>query len=629
MRLFSAKKNTQEFVGPINQSTESFFTEADLNRWETTLKEVDRKLENLLRSSEMEFLAIGNKLQKYSKQARLISDTAHQSADYFAGEEVKGAMEELLDILDRIQRYVEFGNSRTDERKEVLLNAFQQIVNLHEPLSDFKRMVKKLNVLGVTTNIENARLPSGQGTFHNLAESVNSLSKHIEMKSVEIETRSRQIEMMGNDQFGTIQDLESERARQASSSIQSIQSCLSNVSDKQVSFKEVIERVSLDTAEIAQKIGDVVHSVQFHDITRQMIEHVQTAVRKQLENLEKLPKNGSASPENRPQSEDNILQLNDICALQSAQLKKAKEDIVQAMDTIRTSLTTIIGNVADVSDEIGRVNSTADTGNKICMDDMKNNIRFVTSSIHTFVDSNVQLNQTLKNVFDVIQEMGGYADDIRVIGADIELTALNGLISAARLGHEGAALSVLADAIQKLSGESRDKVMAISDILKQIVFLTKDIVTEKNIEESAESAIMMVVEIESELNMLMNNLSDINDKVKQKISHVQAISAEFAGDVSVLIDDLSVDSVYQSVLTETMTLLESITEDFRKYGFVEVGISSIEELNVLSGNYTMQQERDVHQAIIDNPESRSRENRMDYSGTPIADNDFGENVELF
>ena len=626
MKLFRSKQiaqeNTQVAAAPS-------FSREHLIRWKTVLGQVDQKLGNLLKSSETEFLAIGNKLQQYSRQARQISDIAHKSADYFSGDEVNGAMEELSDILERIQRYVEFGNSRTDERKDVLFRAFQEIVNLNEPLSDFKRLVKKLNILGVTTNIENSRLQNGQNTFHNLAESVNSLSQHISVKSTEIEARSKQIEVMGKKQFGEIQHLESARAVQASSSIQSIQSCLADVSSKQQFLREMIETVSIDISEISRRIGDVVHSIQFHDITRQMIEHVQTALRKQTAALDEILSRESASFQDLSRSDAHLLQLNDICALQAAQLKNAKDDIARAMETIRQSLDAIIRDVIDVSDEIGRMNSSADTGNKICMDNMKDNIDFVTSSIHTFVDSNVQLNQTLKSVFDVIQEMGGYADDIRIIGADIELTAINGLINAARLGDEGAALSVLADAIQKLSGESREKVTRISGILTEIVHLTKNIVTDKNIEESAESAIMMVVEIENDLSVLVGNLSAINEKVKQKLFEIQTISTGYTGDVSALADDLYGDRVYQTVLRETVAMLDSVAEEFRQLGFSEIGVSSEEELHVLSGNYTMQQERDVHQNIVNGMESSGMENRMACAEAQVTDADFGNNVELF
>ena len=99
---------------------------------------------------------------------------------------------------------------------------------------------------------------------------------------------------------------------------------------------------------------------------------------------------------------------------------------------------------------------------------MTESIGEVMSGIRSFAEQGQGMALTMREVAQTVGDMASFVGDIEEVGSEIELIALNASIKAAHTGSEGAALGVLAMAIQGLSVEAREMTGRVSDILKAI-----------------------------------------------------------------------------------------------------------------------------------------------------------------
>ena len=187
-------------------------------------------------------------------------------------------------------------------------------------------------------------------------------------------------------------------------------------------------------------MSEVISSLQFHDITRQQIEHV----------IDVFDELGSEGLRDTGRDNDVANVLGDTgrppdrsarpCEKRDA-FRRGEDDGWPSRDSGQP-----IGNAERNGKPLIGVAGKEDSS---FLSDLNHSVSFVIGSLSRNAETDTELAGAVNHVSGLIQNVSAFVNDIEEIASEIELIAINAQIRAARTTGNGGALGVLAEAIRR------------------------------------------------------------------------------------------------------------------------------------------------------------------------------------
>jgi methyl-accepting chemotaxis protein len=571
--------------------------------WSTSLEGMAQELRVVAGTTEDEFLTIGGRLQDFYQRGTGISGLASEMMGEVAGEHVSGAMDGLGNMLDEMGRYV--GNAQKEiEGSSVTLREILGLLDHVEgPLSGFKKVNKVLRMLGISTKIESARLGQSAAGFDTLASDVGDLAVQVNDKAGVIMKRKEDLARAIERTLAGVLDSGAQQHKQVMGILDKTRVSLSSLTEINTRCSSAVANISAVSDEVSRNIGEVVMSMQAHDMVRQQIEHVDETLSELKERL----CNGSAG------ADEAAL----ICELQSAQLRHAAAELDAAVRAIVDNLREVARKQSGLSQETRAMAGIADQTGASFFTEMQRDISVVTVALLESSKVNQSLCLAMAAVADTVGEIASFVGDIETIGEEIKLIALNAQIKSAYTGDEGAALGVLAEAIQRLSIDAIDHTTVVSGTLHAIIEATQGLSTGINAETtSLEGEVHSMV---TSLSSLLEVLRTVNESLLRALSRMDDEVTLLSSDIDRVTTGITVHQKVSQVLEGAVRGLGGVIDAARR---IAPASDQGANLSELAGRYTMHSERRIHEAL--------------FKGAPVvgavaasAAQEFEDNVELF
>jgi methyl-accepting chemotaxis protein len=584
-----------------------------LRQCRTTLGGMEHGLSSVMKGREQDFLALGESLMALRSGCEVISSMAGELVELSSGQAMLATLEglsgQLRALTDRDAR--DAGGQGLDD-----IDGVSRIVGeLSGIVAAFSKIVKYLSMLGISTRIESARLGGDGRGFSTLADDVEKLAHAIVDHCAGITAK---VEALGGHVAS---------ARERTLAIGQAQrrcgdTITSQLDANLTSLGELSERsaglsrdLSVTAGEIAADISKVVQSLQSHDIVRQQIEHVEHAL---VELAATLAGEGEAG--------DDPLELAgfaaDMLGLQTSQLDSAGSYFSEAAATLRTSLDALSGRILGIGQAIASLPGRSGGAQNSPLARVETGIASVKRELGDFAGQGEALGGIMDSVAATITDMGESIEAIEEVGEEIELIALNASIKAAHTGEAGAALGVLAKAIQHLSADARRLTDAVSRILGDISSASKGLQENAQRYNDQSEAWRVIGELDAAL-------VDMADRVRRSdalFAHLSASSVELGNKAR----SVSAGIVFDRDLVKRLQGIRNILDDqagqarqIAPAGAAERGT----RLRALYDRYTMEAERAVHEAAFGL--APSGEPVLPAADSSAAAGEFGDNVELF
>jgi methyl-accepting chemotaxis protein len=343
--------------------------------------------------------------------------------------------------------------------------------------------------------------------------------------------------------------------------------------------------------------------MQAHDMVRQQIEHVDQA----LSELKGRLAAGAAGAD----------EVASVCEMQTAQLRHAAGELDAAVQAIIGNLREVARKQSGLSHETSGMAGIADQAGGGFFTGMQKDISVVTGALLESSKVNRSLCIAMGDVADTVGEISGFVGDIEKIGEEIKLIALNAQIKSAYTGDEGAALGVLAEAIQRLSIDAINHTTAVSGTLQAIISVTEDL--SHGVSSEASSQEGEVHGMVTSLGSLLGLLREVNETLHRSLSSMDDAVTRLSTDIDQSTAAITVHRKVSQVLEGAVSGLERIRAEARRLAPASGERAGLAEL---AGRYTMHSERRIHQSLFKEvaPESQA---------PPPADEGLGENVEFF
>jgi methyl-accepting chemotaxis protein len=633
--LFSLKK--REMPQLPYAVTDAHDTHIDLSEFDSsrlyevqaTLKLQQERLQMLSGSTENEFLAIGARLQDFYMRSSEISKASAAVTDQMSGEEIQQNIRELGSIIDRMGDFLSLIEGEADQSSMTLRKTLQMIAEVDKPLAGFKKIMKVLNVLGISTKIESARLGDLGTGFHNLAEDVKNLAVQIDEKSSRIMGENVSLSCKIRETLARVSDIEAHQRKDVRLILDKTRSSLEMINGVHRKCSEVASAIASASGDVSRNISEIVTSMQFHDIVRQQLEHVQEALRDLEQWLSSDHARNNGMSRTAASGIEMAGEVFGVCRLQSAQLIHARDELHGAVTGIVQNLNSLACKGLGVAQQTREMIGAADGAGDSIFIEIEKGLAPVVGLLGKSAAANRNMTQAVWSVAETVNEISTFVVDIEAIGENIKLIAMNAQVKAAHTGVEGAALGVLAEAIQRLSVDACLQTAAVTDTLREITRVTEALSGDAALETCAG---------ELDVEVMTGRLKGLIDSVRTMNESVMAVLAQSDSAVWELSNDIGSATGGIMVHVTVAAEIQGINEDLdlvmtqaRKIA-PEAATSN---LAALSGRYTMHSERAIHASLADAAAAAltgSATLNMDAPATAAAgeeESELGYNVELF
>jgi len=594
-----------------------------LKEWNNLCSLLRDKLIALLSGSEEDFLHIGSHLQDYADRARELSEMSASAAKLTSSEEITTSIGGLRGQLGKMSHYLKPGEVDSNSSMEKLQNTLNIIKWLDGICGDFDRTTSILRLLSVSIKIEDARLDNHNNgmEFNSVSADVKDLASLIDTKSGNILNNSKTLEITVRNNISRTQDLSKLQQSTTVNMLNDAQTSLKSLMNLNEKSSEASTRIAARSSEIYRNIGDVVTSLQCHDIARQQMEHVRDILKDMQERIEKA--NNKDIFEN--QDMNLIGWINKTCEIQRSQLLNTKNDIENAVNSVIENLRGISGNVNEMFGDINILTGDTHQSEATLLSRVEKGISAVINSI---IENEKIENEISSSVSGAVNGIIDFVKEIESISANIKLLALNAQVQAEHVGEEGKALGVLAGAIQTLSVDTRHNTSVFLEKLK-----LKSITNGPKAPETSNNSLLENRETESgsmvkSLKNMLSSINRINTESKILIGRIIENGRPLKNEIEVFTNEIVFhEEMLQTIsdisagFSEIIDHIQKLYPDSRTYE-TSVGFGALENY------YTVESERNVLNLIT--AEDASLETgATNKSEKKNQDKDLGDNIELF
>ena len=626
------------------------FITQHFNKTQTVLDELAPDiliLDNLIGSTEEEFLAIGEKLQKFHQQANEISDLSADVASRISGEEMKPVVEGL----NTVSTMVEGIGGSFDAAKDVLSSIFVNLALIRNPLVDFEKVVRNLNILGIFIKIEIAGLGNTDTAFVTLADEVRRLAALISTKTGNLIDKTDILISALNKNSYLIENYKSQQEGQSRLVLDKISKNLEMISQRNDLSAVTVLDFAAKWRQATASIGQIVQSMQFHDITRQRIEHACDALknlhpgtaewkkeRTVRHRISDLLKSAGKHGENNERSRCPVANLvADTCNLQRAQLKNAKDDFVGAIERILDNMKNVAFYADTISEEIIKISGKKEGNEGSFILVMEQDFDNLSNYIVTFAQMKKDLSIAMNMMTKIAADMSVYMKEMEKISIEMQILALNASIHAAHIGDQGATLGRLAETIHSLAAETDAMVIIIVGNLQEAIVNAEKLAVMADAEYLEGNRI--TAQIKNSLGQMLLPLKTIDAEIEALLPRIDASGKSLAFDIQDLVSNVNLHHKVASSIERVEAALGKAVKKIKVKSAENMVSDKSGLLKDLASQYTMDSERETHLAAVGIvtdqssheaalPENGEAETVESKAGVDKID-DLGDNVELF
>ena len=520
-------------------------------------------------------------------RTRGISDSLTEVMGNFSGEGRNDLIAKLRQIMDVSSRFLNNFDT-TSSRAVVQLSGLMKIVEeLPDTLKEFDRLVSQLRIMGITTRIETERLGLTNMGFEHLAQEVTMLGENISLKAKEVQSSLRTIiAIVRVNERSLVRLRENHKGLQESVS-RNMNSDMQLLSEKHEVLVKVIEDVSIQSQDAIHTLNTIVGAIQFHDITRQQIEHVIDALKDLLAQLQ----NGTF--------DSTSSHLIVVCELQPVQLERARIEYTNAVLSMISSFGSLSSTVKVMQAESHEAIGFAGGDGTTFFTVVGNNLQHVTAALTEGERAIREFLDSLQQIGEVVEKMKMYMDEMSEVGIEVEMLALNSRIRSAKAQERGAALGVISESIQRISNTSQVHIDEVVGSIGSLVKATEEMEQQAKNAELVRSTETTIEDMTRDLKSMIGVFESSSVAGTEILRRTDTISTGLSAELDLLAAVIRESRQEADVIRKVESVLSAIAVEARGNA-PEFVLDEVEErLAELKTRYTMHTERDIHDAYLE------------------------------
>lgn len=453
-----------------------------------TAAAVDAALGQVTATADQSFLRIGEALSGavdvFGKLAAGMTGLAGQ----LHGEQADSAVANLEQAMRGAGRLAE----NDDQASPLLLRLNQLTGEAGKQLQQLLRILTEVAALAINGKIQATHVADRGLDFSVFTSEVDRLSKIARAATERAAERLETVSACIASARAAAADFERNEGRELGVVRQRIDDSLTQLAARRLMSAEAAETTAARSQQISRRIAATVAELQINDNVCQRLEHIRIA----LKALEKAAAGESAAlaggrwPVLTPA--DRRRALAGVGALLLArQLRGGADDYQREVEGLIRNLKALAADAAAIQAEAAAAFS--DGGGGLFMQEMAQDIARAGDLLHAYAAARRRAQDVVDQVSNGFQAMAADLATIRSIDTDMRIMGLNATLKCGRLGDDGRALGVVAHELRAYSKRTEECSRILSELLAQILELSKSLNAVSESEHAVEKTIPLEV----------------------------------------------------------------------------------------------------------------------------------------
>lgn len=575
------------------------------DRTASRIERVIHELQDLNRSTERDFLAVGDKLIAFRSTAQDITRNMASVTELIAGDEGLQAYQTLAQLLER--------SKEIDAELESSVQALEQVRELALRLrSGFSGLANTVAVFGnlcTLTQIETARLGGAGADLGHLAAEIRPLSESIQRGGQSVLEASGRLDEAVQNALGTSAALRAAELKQMPALVSGVLASLQAFERQRQVAADASRQQAAELAALSQAIEELVGSIQFHDITRQQVEHVIQAL-------------GTFRGPARAPGNSSSADTRAVLTLQSSQLREAARLFADSIGRIEQALASLADRFRNASAEIEKLTGASEAGGASFFSRMEAQFATVLNILDACAAVQTEMESTIAGLASTIGGMSASVGEIRRTEIQIQRISTNATIRAIHIGDTGVALNKIAEVMQRLALDSNAHTDDAAAALEQMRAIAAR-------SEGTSAAVPTGGNpVATAMRSALDGLHSSSESSAARALHIGQLGDQLAQQITALAEGISAGRLFAETAARAVHEMDALAAQAGPPA--ESSAAAREQLDRFAKTYTMERQREVHASVVGQiaaPEPSSPSERSPGAASPSSD--FGDNVELF
>jgi hypothetical protein len=342
----------------MKESFQNNSSELSIQSMLSIFEQIDAKIYSLHECSSDDFSIFSIRLKDFNTQVKDISGNANKILEIIDGDNIGNTFTQLNFYHYQIRTYVEDFEKQINKTINDLEEMIREINSLYLPLKNYKQNILTFKYLIANLKLNIAYFAPTQNTMYD--SEINFLNTKIESVNALYPNLEEGLEIIKTfifDMLGHFKLLRDQNNKRTSLILYQSDYSLNFLNAKHAEIISQIIALRSKTNNCYNCVSQIITNLQFHDIIRQKIEHIQTIQKSLLEEIIFISNNNS-NKINR----SIAMQIKDMAELQSAQLTHTNKEYQKAIEIIIKQFLDISENMSFVLDTGANISGVTEVG---------------------------------------------------------------------------------------------------------------------------------------------------------------------------------------------------------------------------------------------------------------------------
>ena len=552
-----------------------------------TFRDIDLKISNLHNRSTSDFLQLNDHLKDYHKKTKIISNNAYRIIETISGEKDTNLIKDLGKINYRLDECIDKINEEDGRKirnlKEIIMksNLCNIILNnLKQDLTTYKFLSSNLNII---SNYRDIGQEADQETdilnqdIKSLKDAILNINNQTEVFKGQISVSITSIDSRIRNSVDIFRNLSKETRTNISSIVM-----------KSLESKLHLPKLKEKSKESTRCIDDIIKHLQYQDIIRQKIEHIQKSHKRIIEEMAGTPGSLSHDEDSLPADCAHICNIID---LQSAQLLLVNKEYQKALDVITN-------NFLGVAKEMTDISAISD---KFSLKDCDSQFTII-RQIKDLLDKGIII-LDLHN-FNVINEefsVAGMNLNIIMEGVSNEIRPLiTKFISRHKVMRKGSLAATDSGVVERMKSLVDEIELRYDDLIEKMsnIKILYDSIFRPNLTDAEDYRLEMDrLQLMVSISKILESLDRDNEELDIVLNQNRDLNNSILGKIESTINKKDYYEYFESIVEEVINQLNAINIRIKP---CTESSSKEKELNLkyMKSAYTMESERIVHENVV-------------------------------
>jgi hypothetical protein len=582
---------------------------------------IDEKILSLHNCSSEDFLSLNSYFKKYYKDSKVISQNASDILNIITDQEKKEEIFNGLNIFhSRLSQHLLGFNNVSSGLISAFDKIIQEIEHMFVPSNNLKQDLMTLKLLVANLKIDITLSTESFGKMNRKANDFNEIIIQTKSFFTEFYNNFTQLKSQLKQNIKFVSELREKNSDNIGEILTELQNGSSLFNLKYKEAQNLVPKLKESTESTASNIGKIITNLQYHDIIRQKIEHIQHTHEEILKELNKVS-NDNADELNQQLQVKCFVQIRDVAGLQAAQLIHANKEYQKAIEIISEKFLQVGNEMTGISDMCHKFISNSSSSSQSHFKDIIDKVERTSYFIGVYEKSINQLKDRYiksKTQFDDI--MNNYFE-LSDFFTTLERNILKAISSQSVPETENTTINNIKQILNDLRSILNQH-QGLFDKVKELYSGADQAVVSYFKDDLAQNSLQELFQLSENITSF---LKDSNDKVYKTIEENQILSRQVSYDIKSSLEQIKYYDYFDRTIDEIIGQLNEINIKLQN-------IESIDEehkrqnLEHLKSQYTMQSEHIIHDSIS-NEKNLSQADIVSIESTGVDEDD--DNLELF